>query len=884
MKLTKNRFKRYFIVGCLIAIIATLAILPNFVFPRTDTSAASVADCLSSSYADQVASVQAACNDCFGNPSVSDARGALWFNSSSTYKNSDVVNVEAGQTSVNIYLWGQVYSCRRSTGRANTANYIWLGDSGQQYDPSQRISYITVPNSLSRGTHPGKRYAWYIPSDNYGAGQITDINAFIDDADSHETVVEDGVTYDIYTKYVSVNRCFSPNSAGAYIYDGSNCYGQDSSITIRVPQEEPPGPEPGSGSAYFYSTSTIDIPAQNGDVDSHSVTTDPDGESMIKLSTDGDTFTVNFSHTMYYVNNTSYEPEDKFDTVSTNWSVSTNGASYSSSGTYSTNGKYNSSSQVNSNQITISLDAGQTKTVCQTISYQPKYVSFWKEDIGYWRTTKYSRRWIHEYYQFHVSSTSGSGLSKACVEVTRPADPTGGPYSTGTMDSTLMYAGQDASIGWNVQGKSVATRRLSAWQAVVYQVPVEVNYYDGITTGETRYRGNAACGYYGGKSSQRYCDVYNSQSGSLNYGESTAIHRYSQPYYAIVPDYVGDKYCNTFAYFYEYWYYISNGPNAGWHHDSARDYWVVYNSVCRTIAKKPSISIWNNSILSDGGVKTSTSYRYVPANIYDFVDHGQDRLLYGSWAEYLAVVNGSVDGFASGSTLSNGTQNGRGDVYPNSPLTISNQNNTLGSSGVQPNTALRTRLDTYLKNQASSLASNEIGGSSWTNMSGTTIVRRSGDLEIVGDIKLNSSTQYSSIYHLPQVIIFVDGNVNISSNVQQIDAWIIATGTINTCREFTSGVTQAEALNYNVRGTCTNQLVFNGPIIAKNILLNRSFGSDPIIARQHTDAFGAETSDRQTPAEIFNYRADAYIWAYAQAGRYDSSYTESYTRELAPRY
>lgn len=42
--------------------------------------------------------------------------------------------------------------------------------------------------------------------------------------------------------------------------------------------------------------------------------------------------------------------------------------------------------------------------------------------------------------------------------------------------------------------------------------------------------------------------------------------------------------------------------------------------------------------------------------------------------------------------------------------------------------------------------------------------------------------------------------------------------------------------------------------------------------------------NKQSPAEVFNLRMDNYLWAYAQAGRYDSSYTESYSRELAPRY
>ena len=47
---------------------------------------------------------------------------------------------------------------------------------------------------------------------------------------------------------------------------------------------------------------------------------------------------------------------------------------------------------------------------------------------------------------------------------------------------------------------------------------------------------------------------------------------------------------------------------------------------------------------------------------------------------------------------------------------------------------------------------------------------------------------------------------------------------------------------------------------------------------------GSNKSTKEAPAEIFNLRADTYLWAYAQAGRYDSSYTESYSRELPPRY
>ena len=256
------------------------------------------------------------------------------------------------------------------------------------------------------------------------------------------------------------------------------------------------------------------------------------------------------------------------------------------------------------------------------------------------------------------------------------------------------------------------------------------------------------------------------------------------------------------------------------------------------------------------------------------------RTLYGSWTEYLNVIGGTVNGLTSGAALALGSS--YQDVYNNSPLTIANNTTNLGSSGVQSSTALRTRLDTYLKNQGATDPGDTIGGSGWIDRTGTSTYHRQGDLNITGNITL-SAGNYDNIYQLPQIVIFVDGNVNISSNVTQIDAWIIASSssTINTCSDFQVGVTEADAVGRS-SNTCTNQLVFNGPVMAGRLALNRSFGSDPLISYRK-GTFGAN-SDRQTPAEVFNYRADAYLWAYAQAGRYESSYTETYTRELAPRY
>ena len=651
-------------------------------------------------------------------------------------------------------------------------------------------------------------------------------------------------------------------------------------------EEEEPDPEepeilPGSGDAEFHSTSSVRIPAQNGDVSSHQLTSDKDGRVTVTLGTDGEKLTVEFWHNIYYENNTSYASEDRFDNVSTNWNVS--GAN--TSGTFSTNGKYNSSTEVSRRTVGISLAPGETKTVCHILSYKPKYVSFDRKDEGYFQRhydeegNYTGSTWVHEYYYFSNAGTSGSGSSRACVTVTRPEDPDGpGPNNpAGTTSSDVLYAGEDATVGWETNATSYGVRRYAASQAIVYLVPVNVNYYDGIATGEDRYRGGDTCTYYQGKASPEYCDSLYSESFSPgpNEEQTSFIKQAS----VTVPDSVGYKYCNSFGYQYQYWYAYNRGSGDEWHHDSSRDYWYVYDASCRPIAKKPSLATWNNSILSNGGVKTSTSPRYNPATMGTLASG--TRTLYGSWTEYLNVIGGTVNGLTSGAALALGSS--ALDVYENSPLTIANNTTNLGSSGVQSSTALRTRLDTYLKNQDSTTdPGNTIGGAGWTNLTGTHVYHRQGDLNITGNITL-ATGGYNSVYQLPQVIIFVDGNVNISSNVTQIDAWIIAgsNSTINTCSDFQVGTTEADAVGRS-SGTCTNQLVFNGPVMAGRLALNRSFGSDPLIDYRK-GTFGAN-SDRHTPAEVFNYRADAYLWAYAQAGRYDSSYTETYTRELAPRY
>lgn len=659
-------------------------------------------------------------------------------------------------------------------------------------------------------------------------------------------------------------------------------------------------PAPVTSTSYFESDSTVHVLPNNNDLSDHLVTSGRDGTAGVEVSTDADSVTLEFWHDVYYINGFTKvdygDGHDKFADAKTTWGVtgdvgSSTGNEYKVGGgapatTAAVDEAGNTSHAWKTTQ-TVSLGKGETKKVCSYINYAAKYMLFVRTNYTHWDTSTTPDTKLHDWKDVALNSTSGAGGSYACATITRPDDPpeiTKGPWSTATANSTLMYAGETATIGWDASATSYATRRLRSSQATVYQTNVGVNYNSDITAGNLRYRGGDPCRYAGTKSGFS-CKSLDGRTFDNGQGTS-GTESDSEPYDSkviVVPDNVGDKYCNGFGYRYEYWYAHEIDGNVSWTHDSPRDYWNMYPSACRTIAKKPSMALWNGSILTNGGVITSLSPRYTDPVMGNTVgDQNTPRIQYGSWAEYLDVIYRNVNGFTSGATLSIGS--GNDDTWVNSPLTISNNTNLLGHSGITSNSSFLTRLNTFIGSRANTIGGNNntINGA-WVTSS-ENFYKYNGTLNITGNIISANNNSYSSIYALPQTIIFVNGDVKISGNVTQIDAWIIATGSIDTCSEFSDGSTEADALGHP-RAACTNQLVFNGPIVANKLLLHRSFGSDPLIDYNRVSPYVADTErNRWAAAEVFNLRADTYLWAYAQAGRYDSSYTESYSRELAPRY
>ena len=147
-------------------------------------------------------------------------------------------------------------------------------------------------------------------------------------------------------------------------------------------------------------------------------------------------------------------------------------------------------------------------------------------------------------------------------------------------------------------------------------------------------------------------------------------------------------------------------------------------------------------------------------------------------------------------------------------------------------------------------------------------------------IRLSDNSQtFDSIYSLPQVIIIAEEGIDITPEVNQVDAWLITKGDINTCTTFSLGGNEHD---------CKKTLMVNGPVFASSMQLNRVGGANPGTGDGSGGVLNRELSGYGTygsinSGEIFNLRPDVLYWAYSQAQRFSQA-NVTYTGELAPRY
>ena len=477
----------------------------------------------------------------------------------------------------------------------------------------------------------------------------------------------------------------------------------------------------------------------------------------------------------------------------------------------------------------------------------------------------------------------------------------------------------------------------------VYEMIVDENYPESKLQEQTIANGNICHG-----SGINRCKLVDTVTGRINSaGKYTGEFLNTDTYERTIPDDLpggglGKKYCTRSV----IWPASSHDSDSntvennmsGSAMNGGNNLHHVSAASCVTIAKKPNFQILGGGIYTNGSIITSVSNKAVGGGLGAYPSAATK--LFGSWTEFSALAAGKVNGFGTGATqgyeenynfnLPNGGADSASDQIALSPLTISNDNKSGESNITRIGSAVLARLkarfrDTIARNSGNtiySLTSDQTSAKNYLGLSqlyhqgdtslsamnstanfyqfdhASNLIARSnttgeklmntlamyvdGTLTIDRNITIAQET-YNAVDDFPQVLIFAK-KINITSNVTNIDAWLIldedyGDNQIDTCSDN----------HYPNALSCNETLTITGPVFARKLVLNRTAGS-------HTGGGRAGTHPLQTgptgtyyaegsihPAEVFTLRADAYFWAYRQSLSGGQAYMV-YSREIAPRY
>lgn len=312
--------------------------------------------------------------------------------------------------------------------------------------------------------------------------------------------------------------------------------------------------------------------------------------------------------------------------------------------------------------------------------------------------------------------------------------------------------------------------------------------------------------------------------------------------------------------------------------------WVYSNPACVTVGKSPKVQIWGGDL--GVGVIFAGSAVSSNANTGVVTKNGKT---FGSWVEYGIFATGLVTGTGSGSAYAGAGLVNAGKCNT-SYLSFTNSGNSTCSSS--------TNIGNYANSSsipdvAASFPTSALTFKSSDNLSavqsgvykvdGDALSVNGGNIQKGGWVVINAplatvtitedirytEAQLSSVNDIPQVIIIAN-KIIINSKVTRVDAWLVASGTngiIETCNVSSNYVLSgAERLTSK---KCDLPLIVNGPVMAKQLWLRRTAGSGSGIASGE-------------PAEVFNLRPDAYIWANLHASGNNRVQTV-YSTELPPR-
>lgn len=286
--------------------------------------------------------------------------------------------------------------------------------------------------------------------------------------------------------------------------------------------------------------------------------------------------------------------------------------------------------------------------------------------------------------------------------------------------------------------------------------------------------------------------------------------------------------------------------------------WAQSEFACFVVAKKPTLQAWGGNVFSQNNLNTSiAAKRHLSGESYSPSSGGTSGTrLFGSWGELGVFSNGTITGFASGASLGYG--GGSSPAFQSwGGSSLVNPTGIVGGSSTSLNSICsRSRLtfsnaDAFSKQctlnsiggmrSLSNIAKIENDKSSIINVlavepdsniieveddeiviDGITtdepyvirVYKSVKNITINGDIVYNG--MYDSMEKIPKIILYGD-NVDISCNVKQIDALIIAEGVVDTCYE-------SDEVNDPLR---SNQLRVYGAIITSRLDAKRTYGAGP---------------------------------------------------------
>ena len=158
----------------------------------------------------------------------------------------------------------------------------------------------------------------------------------------------------------------------------------------------------------------------------------------------------------------------------------------------------------------------------------------------------------------------------------------------------------------------------------------------------------------------------------------------------------------------------NSGAENNWNDTQYSKTWRISNSMCFTIAKRPSLQVWGGNIYSRGKVSTATSTKYNLAGYGEYKIEGKDNPhVFGSFGELGLIASGSVKGLASGAATGYASIDANGILSPD-PFSSNNTSATAPGGGTKSSICDRSPL-TFSNTPCSSNTVGELGKTATTS-------------------------------------------------------------------------------------------------------------------------------------------------------------------------